>query len=356
MIPGRIPARAVVPVLIGAVILPSCTSAKGASSGTPSGRAATARATPSPCVPGGSPPARMGAAMTYDAATRTVVLFGGISGDGTPLNDTWAWDGCHWSQLKPAVSPPGRSFGALAFDASSGKVILFGGGAANADPTRNDTWSWNGATWTEEHPATGPARLSNPLLTDDPANGNLLLFGIGGPRFQTPLTWTWDGKNWTDRHPSKSPPYRNSAALAAGARSGVLLYGGAPAETGTLNDSWAWDGSNWSQLHPSTNPQGGPAFMAHEVARHDVVLVEAITEQSGASTIVKGSSTWTWSGSNWTRQHPSSSPPFELFRSIAYDRSRDRVVLFGGKDVDSNQATNDTWLWDGTNWSPAPGS
>ena len=84
--------------------------------------------------------------MTYDATTKTVVLFGGISGDGTPLNDTWAWDGCHWSQLKPAVSPPGRSFGALAFDASSGKVILFGGGAANADPTRNDTWSWNGAT------------------------------------------------------------------------------------------------------------------------------------------------------------------------------------------------------------------
>ncbi|TME20784.1 MAG: hypothetical protein E6I68_12320 [Chloroflexi bacterium] len=227
MIRGTFSARAYswLAVLAGAAMLPSCTSASGAAS--PSRSVTPA---PTPCTPGGTPPpARMGAAMTYDAATRTVVLFGGISGDGTPLSDTWAWDGCHWSQLKPAVSPPGRSFGALAFDASSGKVILFGGGAANADPTRIDTWSWNGATWTEEHPATGPARLSNPLLTDDPTNRNLLLFGIGGPRFQTPLTWTWDGKNWTDRHPSKSPPYRNSAALAPGARSGVLLYGGAPA-------------------------------------------------------------------------------------------------------------------------------
>src|SRR5439155_21996111 len=131
MIPGRIPARAIVPVLIGAVILPSCTSAKGASSGTPSGRAATARATPSPCTPGGSPPARMGAAMTYDAATKTVVLFGGTRGDGgSPLDDTWTWDGCRWTQAKPATSPPGRSFGNLASDPSSGKVILFGGGHA----------------------------------------------------------------------------------------------------------------------------------------------------------------------------------------------------------------------------------
>src|SRR2546430_6822932 len=129
MIPGRIPARAVVPVLIGAVILPSCTSASGAAS--PS-RSATPASTH--CTPGSGPPARMGAAMTYDAATKAVVLFGGTRGDGSPpLDDTWTWDGCRWTQAKPATSPPGRSFGNLASDPSSGKVILFGGGHGNSD-------------------------------------------------------------------------------------------------------------------------------------------------------------------------------------------------------------------------------
>src|SRR2546423_12920077 len=101
-------------VLAGAAILASCTSASGAAS--PSRSVTPA---PTPCTPGGTPPpARMGAAMTYDAATRTVVLFGGVSGDGKPVNDTLAWGGRHWGQLKPGRSPPGPSLRALALDAS----------------------------------------------------------------------------------------------------------------------------------------------------------------------------------------------------------------------------------------------
>ena len=337
---------------IGALMLSSCTSTASGNSPSAQARTVTPSATASPCSPGGAPPpGRMAASMTYDATNKKVVLFGGTRGDAGPLGDTWTWDGCRWTQTTPATSPPPRSASAMAYSSASHKVLLFGGGSANVDPLVGDTWTWDGTTWTQEHPPTGPPRMINLLMADDPTNGNVVLFGMGGPHLQTPLTWTWDGKTWTDRHPSTSPPYRNSAAMAPGARAGVLLYGGAPAETGTLNDSWAWDGTTWSQLHPSTKPQGGPAFMAHEDARHEVVLVEAITEQSGANTTVKGSATWTWMGSNWRQQHPSTSPPFELFRSIAYDAARDRVILFGGKDPTTNQATNDTWLWDGTSWS-----
>ena len=285
----------------------------------------------------------MFASMTYEAANKKVVLFGGTRGEGGVLGDTWTWDGCRWTQATPATSPPARSGGAMAYASSPRNVVLFGGGTANVDPTRTDTWTWDGTTWKEEHPATSPSRMVEMLMADDPNNGNVVLFGFGGPNLQTPMTWTWDGSGWTDRHPSTSPPARTNGAMVTGAHSGVLLHGGSSGETGALNDSWAWDGKTWSQLHPSTNPPGGPSSMAHEDSRHDVVLVE-------------GGATWTWSGSNWTQQRPSTNPPFEYFRSIAYDAARDRVVMFGGKDAKTNQGANDTWLWDGTNWSAAGAS
>src|SRR5436305_10267179 len=42
-------------------------------------------------TPATSPPARAGGSMAYDAATRTVVLFGG--GARAPFADSWTWDG-----------------------------------------------------------------------------------------------------------------------------------------------------------------------------------------------------------------------------------------------------------------------
>lgn len=41
-------------------------------------------------VPAASPPARLDASMAYDAATGTVMLFGGAGRHGN-LGDTWTW-------------------------------------------------------------------------------------------------------------------------------------------------------------------------------------------------------------------------------------------------------------------------
>lgn len=287
-----------------------------------------------------APPPRMAAAMTYDGARKTIVLFSGIRGDGSaPLADTWTWDGCRWQQASPATSPPGRSLGAMAFDPRSGRVVLFGGGSPNSDPLRNDTWTWDGSTWRQEHPSTSPPLMDQPLMVYDAGNQNIVLVGslLQG---DVGATWTWDGSTWRP-HPSTSPPRRANSGLAFAARSGVLLFGGQPGEAGALNDTWVWDGSTWSQLHPATTPEGGATIMVHEDSRHDVLMVEH-------------DGTWTWNGSNWSHLHPASVPPFQLFRSMAYDAARDRVVLFGGKSP-PNQPTNDTWLWDGSTWSRIAG-
>lgn len=274
--------------------------------------------------------------MTYDAATQTIVLFSGIRGDGSPpLTDTWTWDGCRWTQQHPATSPPGRSFGKLVFDPRSGKALLFGGGSANSDPARNDTWTWDGITWRQEHPSTSPPLMAEAWMDYDRGNRAIVLWG---PTLQgdQPVTWTWDGTTWMPRHPGAQPPLRFRAALAFGARSGVLLFGGQPEVTGGLNDTWVWDGDNWRQLHPATSPGGGPTLMVHEDARRDVLMVEH-------------DGTWTWDGSNWTRLTPS--PPFEWYRSIAYDAAYGWTVLFGGKSSQTNVGTSEFWTWDGATWS-----
>jgi len=49
---------------------------------------------------------RYGASMVYDAATGTVVLFGGY--DGRYLRGTWTWNGSTWTKQAPATRPPAR--------------------------------------------------------------------------------------------------------------------------------------------------------------------------------------------------------------------------------------------------------
>ena len=82
-------------------------------------------------APAVHPPAREAAAMAYDAATGTVVLFGGYNGHY--LADTWTWDGTTWTKRAPAVHPPGRAEAVMAYDAATGTVVLFGG--VNNDAT-----------------------------------------------------------------------------------------------------------------------------------------------------------------------------------------------------------------------------
>jgi hypothetical protein len=78
--------------------------------------------------PSHTPPARSDASMAYDAAHRQMVLFGGYSSiPGLLLGDTWIWDGADWFQQSPTLSPPARYTMAMAYDAASQSLVLFGG-------------------------------------------------------------------------------------------------------------------------------------------------------------------------------------------------------------------------------------
>jgi len=290
-----------------------------------------------------SPPARVQASMAYDAPRGQIVLFGGAgAGHG---RDTWTWDGSSWLPHLPATSPGARQAASMEYDAQAQLVVLFAGCCRGP---QDDTWTWDGNTWSEV-PRTWPENRFGAGMARDAATGQVVLFG--GRDYANQLfndTWTWDGTSWTEQHPSVSPPARVWTNVVYDAATKQLVLFGGNTGTSNLNDTWTWDGTSWTQQFPtnSPSPRRAPA-MAYDAATGQVVLFGGYDGVSQSDL----NDTWTWDGTNWTQQTPSTSPPARQFATMAYDPPSNQVVLFGGWIRSSNTFLNDTWTWDGTNWT-----
>ncbi len=222
-------------------------------------------------TPETSPPARDGHALAYDGVRGVSVLFGGLWWD-EPVNDTWEWDGTAWRERIPASSPSARWGHALAYDSKRRVTVLFGGmvRTETADLSVNDTWEWDGTTWTQRSPSTAPSARAGHAMVYDSRREVTVLFGGG-----LDDTWEWDGTSWTKRSSENAPPRRYGHALAYDAARGVTVLFGGFGDGGLLNDTWEWDGTNWVQRIPLSSPPAifGPA-MTYDTARGFTVLFD----------------------------------------------------------------------------------
>jgi hypothetical protein len=141
--------------------------------------------------------------MAYDSATGSVVLFGGANG-GSDLNDTWTFNGVTWTRLSPSTSPPARAYASMAYDPATGKIVLFGGSGNSGD--LSDTWTFDGTNWTELSTTASPPARDSASFAYDAATGKIVLFGGEGNGGNLGDTWTFDGTNWTQLSPPASPP------------------------------------------------------------------------------------------------------------------------------------------------------
>jgi hypothetical protein len=121
-------------IALAVIALPAAPAALASSAAAP---------TWSQQAPTASPPARFGAPMAYDAATHTIVLFGGEK-PGSDLGGTWTWDGSTWAKQAPAAKPPDREGASMAYDAATHTIVLFGG-FGNGALFLGDTWTWGGS-------------------------------------------------------------------------------------------------------------------------------------------------------------------------------------------------------------------
>src|SRR5262249_50205256 len=156
-----------------------------------------------------------GAAMAFDPIRARTVLFGGADLGAVPalvFADTWEWDGTHWFQQTPARTPPPRTQHAMAFDSQRGRALLFGGS------WRSLTWfgdpgQWDGSAWRQLTPATSPSARGSHALAYASVRDRVVLFGgvdgLSGLLLND--TWEWDGATWTQRVPAQSPWARSAA-------------------------------------------------------------------------------------------------------------------------------------------------
>ncbi|MFN2545181.1 MAG: kelch repeat-containing protein [Actinomycetota bacterium] len=235
----------------------------------------------------GQPPARYGGAMAYDTALGETVLFGG-RGDAGYLGDMWTWtqEG-GWSPAPEGDAPVPAVFVSMAYDPSTHQVVAFGG-CCHADGNGwGDTWIWDGATWTEQEPADGPSGRFGASMAYDPTLGEVVLFGgvnalPNSAAADTPSllndTWAWDGSSWTELHPAHTPPGREMASMAYDpSMTNLVLFGGCvdvdypticPGRTiagqAALGDTWTWDGADWTESDDQVAPAARDGALAVE--------------------------------------------------------------------------------------------
>lgn len=292
-----------------------------------------------------APPARAHHSMVYDAAARRVLVVGGsTSNDGgktySTFDDIWSFDGKSWTG--GGASGAERSGMAIAFDTKRNRLLAFGGycpcrkedGGRYPDLVELTNGRWVTIASIPTRPTT------DAKMVYDARRDRMVLFGgvaAGNKRLND--TWEFDGTSWRS-FAGVSPEPRGDFAMAYDSqRARTVLVGGFgdPA-----SETWEFDGATWSRVN-TTGPAARTLAMVYDTRRHQMVFFNDASE------------TWSWNGQAWTAlaKH---GPPTRYMAAMAYDTSRDRVVMFGGRPGLPAPDANDTWEWDGATWKEAGAS
>lgn len=273
-----------------------------------------------------------------------ILAFGGTVGTGwaaAAANESARRDApLDWQQVFPEPFPVPRSLHAAAYDSDRGVTVLFGGYGKGG--RYNDTWEWDGSEWVQRFPANTPPDLVRAAMAYDSVRKVCVLFGGFSGNYSN-ATWEWDGVNWTQIFPDISPSRRADHGMVFDSTRGVtVLFGGTPG-SGSLDDTWEWDGVNWSLRSPENKPPKRENHaMAYDSGRQVTVLFGG---RQISPTIIGYNDTWEWDGVNWSLKTPQHDPGAQSSHGMVYDSVRKVTVFFG------NPANKTVWGWDGVDWS-----
>jgi hypothetical protein len=306
----------------------------------------------------GQPPARTGAAMAFDAANGTVVLFGG-NGRSRSLGDTWIWDGSAWTQAHPATSPPALSGAQMTYDPVSQDLVLVGGERLQPVPLGGNVCSSSGSSGsgsaTGSTGSTGSGSTHNAQPADAPqptgAHGApTIVPDCGISSGSNSATWLWNGNNW---------------AKASGSTPSVGFGGWTLATDPVSNKALLFAAQPFiaQPYVPSATP--AIACPVRITPTNDTIALPACPPFPIAN------STWMWSGHSWKAVKTASNTSFEMFgRSIVEDAVSGRLAIFSSSfsvvplpaqcpgcvagiptPVDQPRCcTGTVSLWDGSGW------
>lgn len=179
-------------------------------------------------------------------------------------------------------------------------------------------------------------------------------------RINVGRTFEWDGEAWNERASGVGPSRRERFNMTFDEARGVtVLFGGYEAGT-EFGDTWTWDGNVWTQVSNAGPSARYGHAMGYDKQRNVVVLFGGLGEQPVNDSYFYND-TWEWNGTNWSPISATGPAPRRL-SAMAYDETNQKMILFGGYQgtVPVETYHGDTWSWDGSNWTqlatsgPAP--
>ncbi len=281
-------------------------------------------------VASSGPSPRNSARMVWDSGRKVMVLFGGVTTSGD-VNDTWEWDGATWTKRTPAHSPTPRHSVAMAYDEMHGATFLFSGAVMGGGPTTDGKmWKWNGTDWTSITTNTPPApRTASMMVYDSTRHVSVLFGGELAGNMENAETWEFDGANWNKPTlQGGTPPSRHAYSMVYdAAHQRVVLYGGA----GPVSTTWTYDGTAWTDRGLQASPPARrAAAMAYDSVRGVIVLFGGNRNATSPGRATVGD-TWEWDGvsTSWDEK-ATTGPPARSSAAMAFDPVRGEVLLFGG--------------------------
>jgi hypothetical protein len=261
----------------------------------------------------------------YDMQRQCTVVFGGYDSSWMLVDGVFEFDGHAWQERSSQLQPPSRTRYSLTFDPYRNVTVLFGGSrSTSGHGSLNDTWEWNGSSWTPRITANAPSPRIEHAAVFDMAWGHIVMFGGYDAGLRNPTygdTWIYDGADWTQVQ-TYGPSPRHGHAMAYSYHEGrTVLFGGM--NYYLFDDTWTWDGRHWQLQQTTTKPTPRAGHgMAYDVRRGRCVVHGG---QPG------GSSTWEWDGADWT-EATQTTPP-RVGHSLVYDARLQQVLMLGGTDA-----------------------
>ena len=290
--------------------------------------------------------------LLFDAARHQTIMLGVEVSDEAQLLETlmYRWDtgSSSWQQMTPATLPTCVNEAQLIYQASNQRPLVVGGACTGAE-FLDETFEWDGTTWTKLT-TSETTRVIGSAMAFDTTTGEVVRYG-GNPTFQsTPdsttylyknLDWRGGGVRSGSPIPRSMPLFRRDAA-----NNTIWMWGGLSEFSygqgiAYLDDFWRYNNGQWSRISPDPDE---PLSCATPLG--------AIDKDRGKLVVVcDGAEVFEWDGADWKGFSDLNTAPLNRrFASLVYDETLKKIVLFGGYDQVGNYR-QDTWTWNGTAWA-----
>ncbi len=274
--------------------------------------------------------------MAYDSASHQLLAVGGVDSYDT----TWLWEGQSWTLARPPASPPGRFGAAMAYDPATRTVLLYGGRLGPGQVV-DDTWAWDGRTWRQLDGGTGsPPPGEGSTLAWDDAHGQMVLAGANPLR--SGGTWTWSGSRWIRAPGGDLPPGTFLVGMAIDPVTGMLLGASCCSSDQASTFTWSWNGSVWRTVTTRTQP----AFTVGLVRDAESSRLLLFADPSLAA----GGEIWSWSGRDWTLLAGERLPVFPAGAALNTDSGHVVIVGSVAEPVQGTPQPVQTWERSASRW------